>query len=70
MLHYIINGKIFNVVHTIYNQAKSCVSLPDGSVLSMFQCEIGVRQGETCPLYYSPFICLTQIHFWLTKMTA
>ena len=43
MLHYIINGKIFNVVHTMYNQTKSCVSLPDGSVLSMFQCEAGVR---------------------------
>ena len=45
MLDYNINGKIFNVVHNMYNQAKSCVSLPDGSVSSMFQCDVGVRQG-------------------------
>ena len=46
MIDYNINGKIFNVVHNMYNLAKSCVSLPDGSVSSMFQCEVGVRQGE------------------------
>ena len=32
MLDYNINGEIFNVVHNMYTQAKSCVSLPDGSV--------------------------------------
>ena len=36
MLDYINNGKISNVVHNMYNQAKSCVYLPDGSVSSMF----------------------------------
>ena len=46
MLDYNNNGKIFNVVHNMYNQAKSRVSLTDGSVSSMFQCEVGVRQGE------------------------
>ena len=30
----------------MYNQAKSRVSLPDGSVSFMFQCEVGERQGE------------------------
>ena len=59
MLHYNINGKIFIVVHDMYNQTKSCVSLPDGSVSSMFQCEMVYDKVKTCPLYYFPFICLT-----------
>ena len=46
--------KAIMLVHNMYNQAKSCVSLPDGSVLSMFQCEVGVRQGENLsPLLFS-----------------
>ena len=38
----------------MYNLAKSCVSLPDDSVSSMFQCDVGVRQGENVsPLLFS-----------------
>ena len=57
MLDYDINDKLFNVVHNMYNQAKSCVSLPAGSVSSMFQCEVGVRQCENLsPLLFSIYL--------------
>ena len=57
MLDYNINGKIFNVLHNMYNQSKSCISLPDGSVSSMFQCEASVRQGKKLsPLLFSIYL--------------
>ena len=66
MLDYNIIRKIFIVVHNMYNQSKSCISLPGGSVSSMFQCEVGVRQGENLsPLLFS--IYLSELNSFLAN---
>ena len=40
-----VKGKILNVIHNMYNNAKSCVK--SGNVRSeFFSCNVGVRQGE------------------------
>ena len=39
-----INGKLFNVVHNIYSQAKSCVCI-NSTLSNLFPCSVGVRQG-------------------------
>ena len=51
-----INGNFFKVVNNMYTQAKSCV-IKDGEKSSLFDCNIGVRQGENLsPLLFAMFI--------------
>ena len=51
-----INGKLFNVVHNIYSQAKSCVCI-NSTLSNLFHCSVGVRQGENLsPLLFSIYI--------------
>ena len=40
-----VKGKILNVIHNMYENAKSCVK-SDGRRSDFFSCNIGVRQGE------------------------
>ena len=50
-----VNGKIFKVVYSIYANAKSCVR-KNGKFSKMFDCQIGVRQGENLsPLLFAIF---------------
>lgn len=41
-----LNGKLINIIHNIYNNAKSCVRL-EGKLSSFFPCKVGVRQGDS-----------------------
>jgi hypothetical protein len=51
-----INGRIFNVVVNLYEQAKSCLAV-NGCVSDYFPCSIGVRQGENLsPLLFAIFL--------------
>ena len=51
-----INGKLFNVVHTIYSQAKSCVCI-NSTLSNLFPCSVGMRQGENLsPLLFSIYL--------------
>ena len=46
-----IKGKCFNVIYSMYQGIKSCVSV-NGELSTFFQCSTGVRQGENI----SPFL--------------
>jgi hypothetical protein len=51
-----INGNFFKVIHSMYNNIKSCIS-HNGSLSSPFLSEIGVRQGENLsPVLFSLFL--------------
>lgn len=51
-----INGKILNVVVSLYEKAKSCVRM-NGITSSHFSCNIGVRQGDNLsPLLFALFL--------------
>ena len=51
-----INGKLFNVIHNIYSQAKSCVCI-NSTLSNLFPCSVGVRQGENLsPLLFSIYL--------------
>ena len=51
-----VNGKIFTVIHQMYQNIKSCVTL-NGQQSPFFSCESGVRQGENLSLIlFSIFI--------------
>lgn len=56
LLQNCIDGKMFNIVHAMYENAKSCVR--QGSQMSdYFQSNVGVRQGENLsPVLFSLFL--------------
>ena len=52
-----INGKLFNVIHNLYQNAKSCVQYGSVKSESCFNCNIGVRQGENMsPLLFAIYL--------------
>jgi hypothetical protein len=46
-----ITGKVFRIIHSLYDNVKSCIKNND-KFSSFFRCDIGVRQGENL----SPFL--------------
>jgi hypothetical protein len=40
-----ITGKVFRIIHSLYDNVKSCIKNND-TFSSFFRCDIGVRQGE------------------------
>lgn len=51
-----INGKMYNVIHNMYDNIKSCIS-HNNSKSDFFKCEMGVRQGENLsPFLFSIFL--------------
>jgi len=51
-----VNGKLFNVIKSIYSKAKSCIRMND-MMSDYMPCKIGVRQGDNLsPLLFSLFI--------------
>ena len=46
-----IKGKMFKIIHSMYNNIKSCVEV-SGEYSDFFSCDVGVRQGENL----SPFL--------------
>jgi hypothetical protein len=56
LLQYCIDGKMFKIIHNMYESAKSCVRL--GTKLSdHFYSNVGVRQGENLyPVLFSLFL--------------
>ena len=63
-----INGKVIQVIHNLYREAKSCIK--DGPVVSdFFQCNAGVRQGDNLsPLLFS--IYLNDLHDYISDHCA
>lgn len=52
-----INGRLITVIYNLYDQAKSCVKMPNGSMSDQFMCNIGVRQGENLsPLLFAIYL--------------
>ena len=45
LLSYDFNGKVLNIMQSLYNSAKSAVKLST-NIGAFFNCEIGVRQGD------------------------
>jgi primosomal protein N' len=43
-----ITGKVFRVIHSIYDNVKSCINNND-KCSSFFRCDIDVRQRENLP---------------------
>ena len=65
LLNNDINGKILNVIKSLYVNAKSCVKL-DGKISEYFSCCKGVRQGENLsPVLFA--IYLNDFHAFLDK---
>ena len=56
MLSYNINGKLFRLIHNMYQNIKSCIS-HNGQQSAYFQCFRGVRQGENLsPILFAIFL--------------
>ena len=43
--HYDINGKVLSGMKNLYRKTKACVDV-DGSLRDVFECRVGVRQGD------------------------
>ena len=57
-----VNGKVLNVVKSLYNHAKSCIS-SNGKMSDFFTCNVGVRQGENLsPLLFAVYLNDFQEH--------
>ena len=51
-----INGKIYNIIHNMYDNIKSCI-VYNNAVSDYFACDNGVRQGENLsPFLFSLFL--------------
>jgi hypothetical protein len=51
-----INGPVLNIIKELYARAKSCVRF-NNSQSDLFQCDVGVRQGENLsPLLFAIFL--------------
>ena len=51
-----IQGKIFNVIQSMYQEAKSCVKC-NNEISPFFPCDVGVRQGENLsPVLFAIFL--------------
>ena len=60
-----INGKILDVIKSMYSNAKSCVKI-DGKISEYFSCCKGVRQGENLsPVLFA--IYLNDFHSFLSE---
>ena len=60
-----INGKIISVIYNMYKGAKSCVK-QNTKLSSLFECSIGVRQGENLsPLLFAIF--LNDFEYFLSR---
>ena len=56
MLNSNINGKVLDVIKSMYKDAKSCVKI-NNCLSNFFPCNIGVRQGENLsPLLFAIFL--------------
>ena len=57
-----VNGKVLNVVKSLYKCAKSCISV-NGAMSEFFSCNVGVRQGENLsPLLFAVYLNDFQEH--------
>ena len=55
-LRHNVNGKLLNVIRSLYSQTKSCVKSME-NVSEFFSCNLGVRQGENLsPLLFAIFL--------------
>ena len=45
---YTINGKVLSVIKNLYEKTKACVNVI-GSPTHVFECRVGVRQGDNLP---------------------
>ena len=58
LLSYDINGKVLNIIKSLYNSAKSAVKLST-NIGAFFNCEIGVSQGDNLsPLLFALFLMI------------
>ena len=65
LLSYNINGKMLNVIRSLYNEAKSAIKL-NNDIGSFFACDIGVRQGDNLsPLLFALY--LNDLQTFLSK---
>ena len=52
----IITGKVFRIIHSLYDNVKSCIKNND-KFSSFFKCDICVRQGENvCPFLFAIYL--------------
>ena len=56
-----INGRVLQVIHAIYRNAKSRV-VNNGVKSGMFDCNVGVRQGKNLSPICDLFKCLRSFH--------
>ena len=54
LLKFTIDGKMFKIIKSMYNNVKSCVR-QGNSCSNFFQFNVGVPQRENCHLYCLPF---------------
>ena len=52
-----INGKMYNAIFNMYTSVKSCISY-NNHTTGYFNREIGVRQGETCFLFFFKYFLM------------
>ncbi len=57
-----VNGKLFAVIRSLYNDVKSCVRHMN-TLSDFFSCEVGLMQGEIMsPFLFSMFLNDIEIH--------
>ena len=59
-LDYNINGKILNVIKSMYNNVKSCVNI-NGQLSDTFTCSIACTKVKICLLCYLHYILMTSM---------
>ena len=54
---YRIQGKFLNVIKSMYSSIKSCVKIDQNTLIELFSCDKGVRQGDgSSPVLFSLFM--------------